>query len=94
MQHDLLLVPFIRSLLIYEKKRLKQEHFTFGSLAFSNQERALRVSWSQEEPHSIVSRDVPEEPPATQTYFELTTSSPSETRHASHELRSSQMRCC
>lgn len=50
------------------------EHFcsagdlTWGRLALSNQEGALRVPGGQQEPHGFISRDVPEEPPAARAH--------------------------
>lgn len=69
----------------------RKVHFTWGRLALSNQEGALRVPRSEEESHGFASRNVLEEPPAAQntqyaSCFELTTSLPSGARHALREM--------
>ena len=48
-------------------------NFTFGSLALSNHEGALRIPRSKEEPHGIISRNVLKKPPAAKTHGILQT---------------------
>lgn len=72
-------------------RRCCDGHLTWGSLALSDQEGALRIPGREEEPHGFVSRNVLEEPPAVQTHivlhaYELTTSPPSGARHALCEM--------
>lgn len=45
-----------------------EDQFTWGCLTLSNQEGALRIPRSEEEPHGIVSRNVLKKPPAAQTH--------------------------